>query len=304
MNASIIVIYHRADFDGIFSREIAKRHFGGGAVYLGWDYGDPVPVIPDLALRIYMIDISVEALMGDPRLIWIDHHKTQIEKFPESILGYRIDGVAACRLAWQWFRMESVASAIAADAGFYTLPTLMQFRDRVVEEPLAVTLAGEYDIWDKRDGRVDLFQSGLRSQEIHWRLLLDTDEQAEDYVDRLLGAGEYVQHASREGQAYLLAEGAFDLCFEGLRFLAINAAMRNSDAFKSQVRPEHDGCLSFVWSGKKGRWKVSLRGVSHKATFDLSGIATKHGGGGHRQACGFECDVLPFAPIPRGKEGV
>lgn len=304
MSGPIIVIYHRADFDGIFSREIAKRHFGESALYLGWDYGDPVPVIDDLALRIYMIDISIESLMGDPRLIWIDHHKTQIEKFPASILGYRIDGVAACRLAWQWFRMECVASAVAADLGYYDLPKLEDYRARTVEEPLAVTLAGEYDIWDKRDGRVDLFQAGLRSQDIHWRLLLDMEDDASDYVHKLLRAGEYVQHASREGQAYLLAEGAFDLHFEGLRFLAINAAMRNSDGFKSQVRPEHDACLSFVWSGKKGRWKVSLRGVPHKAAFDLSPIAIKHGGGGHRQACGFECDALPFTPIPRGKEGV
>jgi oligoribonuclease NrnB/cAMP/cGMP phosphodiesterase (DHH superfamily) len=97
-----IIIYHRADFDGIFSREIARRFFGDQAEYIGWDYGDPLPAVPAEAF-VYMIDISVEGLMAHEHLIWIDHHKSAIEKYPATIPGYRIDGVAACRLAWQYF---------------------------------------------------------------------------------------------------------------------------------------------------------------------------------------------------------
>jgi hypothetical protein len=104
MNKDIIVIHHRADFDGIFSREVARRYFGESAEYVGWDYGDPVPEIPEGVLELYMIDISIKELMGHPRLVWIDHHKSAIDAYPSSIPGYRIDGVAACRLAWQWFR--------------------------------------------------------------------------------------------------------------------------------------------------------------------------------------------------------
>lgn len=38
-----LVIHHSADYDGIFSREIARKYFGDKADYLGWDYGDPLP---------------------------------------------------------------------------------------------------------------------------------------------------------------------------------------------------------------------------------------------------------------------
>lgn len=164
-----IVIYHKADFDGIFCCEIARK-FLPDAELIGWDYGDPVPDVPKDA-QLYMLDISVADLMDHPNLIWIDHHKSAMEKYdlslPKSdfeavcvtgplaaraalpptnkqlaqdriILGYRIDGVAACRLAWQWFTHH------------FKLPEKDDFVERRVSEPLAVLLAGEYDVWDHR----------------------------------------------------------------------------------------------------------------------------------------------------------
>jgi hypothetical protein len=39
-----VVIYHRADFDGIFCYQIAKKFLGTENVtYIGWDYSDPEP---------------------------------------------------------------------------------------------------------------------------------------------------------------------------------------------------------------------------------------------------------------------
>lgn len=99
--SKIVVIYHKADFDGIFCREIARK-FLPAAELIGWDYGDPEPEVgPEDAL--YILDLSVPGLMKHPSLVWIDHHKSAIDKYPATIRGYRIDGVAACRLAWQWF---------------------------------------------------------------------------------------------------------------------------------------------------------------------------------------------------------
>lgn len=99
-----VVLYHRSDFDGIFCREIALK-FMPHAILIGWDYGDPEPGkdIIDGTERLYILDLSVPSLMDHPNLVWIDHHKSAIEKYPADIPGYRIDGVAACRLAWQWF---------------------------------------------------------------------------------------------------------------------------------------------------------------------------------------------------------
>ena len=164
MNHTPLIIYHKADYDGIFCREIARQFLGDAITYTGWDYGDKVPLMaPDLE-QLYMLDISIPELMDHPRLIWIDHHKSAIEKYlPKVIPGYRIDGVAACRLAWQWFSHELHAGNVG-DMGL--LPDKDDFVKRVVDEPLSVRLAGEYDIWDhSKSNYADVaFQFGLDCQ--------------------------------------------------------------------------------------------------------------------------------------------
>lgn len=289
-----IVIYHRADFDGLFCREIARK-FLPHAELIGWDYGDDDPPV-DKGDEVFMLDISVAGLMDHPNLIWIDHHKSAMEKYPESIPGYRIDGVAACRLAWQWFyhRHEFSCTKHVALAG------KQSFVDRTVYEPLAVRLAGEYDIWDKRDPDAELFQHGLRSQELtpgDWALLLESylgSAGANDFVRRLLNSGKAIQYMQTQQNESIIKAAGFTIQFEGLTFLACNHARYNSHLFTAGLLPEHDGCFGFNWDGKQ--WKVSLYGVPGKPDVDLSAIAVKYGGGGHKQACGFRCDKLPFLP--------
>src|SRR5512138_813842 len=97
------VIYHSADYDGIFCREIARK-FLPDAELIGWNFGDP-KVLDNGSDIFYILDLSPECIdntLDYSDIIWIDHHKTSIEKYPSDIPGYRIDGVAACRLAWQW----------------------------------------------------------------------------------------------------------------------------------------------------------------------------------------------------------
>jgi hypothetical protein len=164
-----------------------------------------------------------------------------------------------------------------------------------VKEPLAVRLAGEYDVWDKRDDRADLFQHGLRSQELNFPRLLCDDV---DYVDELLKGGRVLQYARTKENESVIKHQGFTVQWEGLTFIACNSARFNSYLFTAGLKPEHDGCLGFAWDGGKGKWKVSLYGVPGKPNIDLSAIAVRHGGGGHKQACGFECAALPFQVGP------
>jgi hypothetical protein len=289
-----VVIYHRADFDGIFCREIAKKFLGNeGVEYIGWDYGDPTPAIQG-ASTIYMLDISVAELMGVPGLIWIDHHKSAIEKFSVDIAGYRIDGVAACRLAWQWFAQE----------GWHLnrnvpLPDKQAFVDRTVDEPLAVRLAGEYDIWDKRDLNADLFQHGLRSRELDaqdWEFLLTDDDDASGLVEDLLGSGKIVQFVQTQQNKSIIKAYGFTFQWEGLTFLACNHARFNSHLFTAGIRPEHEALFGFNYDGTNGTWRVSLYHAPGHEQHDLSLIASKYGGADRRGACGFRTHKLPFTP--------
>lgn len=313
-----IVIHHSADFDGLFCREIARK-FLPDATLIGWDYGDPKLDFPDDG-TVYILDLSPECFNlttdnltmrkdggfdgNSHRTIWIDHHKSAIEKFPRHIPGYRIDGVAACRLAWQWF------TNIGPDNPSWdcTLAKKQDFIERKVSEPLAVRLAGEYDIWDKRDPDAEIFQHGLRSQELKeqtWKMLLDdsVDSALEGTgmeIDNstlicrsLINQGRCLQYAKTQENAAIIKRQGHDVEWEGLKFLACNHAMFNSHLFTAGIKPEHDALMGFRWDGKE--WNVSLYHAPGKEHHDLSLIAVKYGGGGHKGACGFRLNTLPFA---------
>lgn len=305
-----LVIFHSADFDGLFCREIARK-FLPDAELVGWDYGQP-PINPDGFDQVYVLDLSPECVEGfvaceslvfpeAQRLIWIDHHKSAIEKFQKGVPGYRIDGVAACRLAWQWFMLHAVWDPREQHPP-YTLPEKQDFIDRKVIEPLAVRLAGEYDIWDKRDPDAELFQHGLKSQSLDslWEILLSgptapKDGQeglAEITVAALLDAGRAIQYAKTQENESIIKAAGFTIEFEGLKFFACNHARYNSFLFTAGLTPDHDACFGFAY--RKGEWHVSLYHAPGKEHHDLSQIAVKYGGGGHRGACGFRTITLPF----------
>lgn len=292
------VVYHSADYDGIFCREIARK-FLPDAKLIGWNYGDAPLEIPSTAL--YVLDLPLDAPFGfDYRkvgnehgpqhpagIVWIDHHKSNIETHPKDIPGYRIDGVAACRLAWQWFTNSTGDSR--------DLPCKLDYTDRAVEEPLAVRLAGEYDVWDKRDPDAETFQYGLRTQDLtsaDWDDLLQI--KVHSIVSSLLDAGEAAQRYAQKIDADLVKHRSYRLKWEGLDFLVLNTGRFNSLTFAALDVPEtgHDALMGYMFNGKC--WTVSLYHARHRTDLDLSQIAIRHGGGGHKGACGFTCGKLPF----------
>lgn len=324
MNDKITVFYHSADADGWFCREIARK-FLPTAELIGWDFKDePLPIPAEG--QIYVLDLPVDRLFGfdfgvmvsspgSParnfedmamtRCIWIDHHIGNIDNHPNDIKGYRIDGVAACRLAWQWFYLPRQERDEVIP-----LPNKEEFTHRKVTEPLAVRLAGEYDIWDKRDPRAELFQHGLRTRELGenmWELLLspqtgegevgDGRQSIGDVtVDALLEAAEVLQYARAKEYAQVIKEKGFTVEFEGVKFLACNSHELDirSHLFEAGIKPEHEALLGFTFNGKD--WRVSLYHIKGKEHWDILSIAQKHGGNGHKGACGFRIAKLPFLP--------
>jgi len=303
------VIYHSADFDGIFCREIALKFLGDKDVnYIGWNFGDPPLQIP--TGPIYVMDLPLDAPFGfdyhtagkerGPQhpagLVWIDHHASSIASHPTDIPGYRIDGVAACRLAWAWFQSCKQAGRDTA----YDLPTKEQFVNRQVQEPLAVRLAGEYDVWDKRDPNADLFQYGLRSQMVGLDGQISPRIWGELLHPRLVSAAMDICQTGRSSRTYAQIvdannmQASFLTKWEGLTFLCLNGR-GNSLTFASLDVPEtgHDALLMFYLNAHR-EWVVSLYHARHRIDLDLSKIAVAHGGGGHLGACGFTVKNFPF----------
>lgn len=297
------VIYHSADMDGLFCREIARKFLGDkDAQYIGWNFGDPPIEIPSEG-KIYVMDLPLDKPFGvsdreswkliygaADRITWIDHHKSAIDSHPKDIPGYRIDGVAASRLAWQYFTHSA------------SLPTKQDFLNRKVSEPLAVRLAGEWDVWDKRDPRAETFQYGLRSLPLEkglwFKHLLAESELSHDTVKDVLDEGKPCQRYAQKQDANLVEHNSWLMDWEGLKFLCLNCGPFNSNTFAAKDVPGtgHDALLGFRFTGKS--WLVSLYHAKHRTDLDLSKIAVKYGGGGPlaqiMEECGFTCKTLPF----------
>ena len=311
-------VFHSADWDGRFCEAIARKFLPKDTEFIGWDFTDKPLAIPSEG-TIYVMDLPVDRVFGINliknsnlflanlsdmecenaadmcRLVWIDHHKSSIESHPTSIPGYRIDGVAACRLCWAYFTHDYGPHNPRCHPSDYDLPQKGHYLTREVDEPLAVRLAGEYDVWDHRgDGDLE-FQFGLDSQEaINWDTLLGNEAQPGEYAKLIVSDGKKAMACYAKRDADVMRTRSFTTKWEGLTFLCLNTPRCNSNTFAALDKPEtgHDALMAFAFTGEK--WVVSMYHAAHRKDLDLSEIAKKHGGGGHRGACGFTTTTISY----------
>jgi uncharacterized protein len=320
---SLAIIYHDADFDGKLSNEVCRywlaKHHPEAAIHsYGWDYGRPLPLpyIDEARTTtmgwpcfdaIYIVDLSVDELMSRPELrdkiVWIDHHKSAIEKWdrrsevaagPGMFTGIRIDGVAACRLCWQWLAFENGPHGDPRlhPSDIYT-PSKQDYIDRKVNEPQLIRLAGEYDIWDHRDPNAKTLQFGLRAcsprefrELVAWQF--DGRPEGCGLLENVIGGGKLIEDYARNDASFRM-QASHTVRLWDLNFLILNGR-GNSLTFTSHIKPEHDALMLWFYDGAKV--KVSLYHAPGHEDIDLSFHAKRLGGGGHKGACGFTVDTL------------
>lgn len=286
------IIYHNADLDGFCSCVIAKRRLMFNGVLesniemIGWNYGNPIPDIPNKS-NVIMTDISFPKdnmllLELHCNLIWIDHHKTAIDDSEE--LGYHLCagsrkvGDSASLLAWKFF------------FPYEDIPEVVYWVDR-------------YDVWKKEDQNrpeanwkmVMEAQQGMRLSMNNpdvafdeWLWLFDDNSS----METIMQDGELIMRFEEKSNQIRCSK-AFDLVFEGHKFAVVNNTLAGSSVLNSYARSDHDGLMVFSYHGKKQKWDVSLYGNELSSQqVDLSVIAKKYGGGGHANACGFMVDNI------------
>jgi len=289
-----LIIHHDTDYDGILSNEVC-RHFlckeGNDVKSVGWDYGKPLPEADAYNYdQIFMVDISIKGLMDRkmlPNLIWLDHHKTAMDEFDPDIPGYRIDGVAACRLCWQWF------TAPERPEGLPRLPVKEEYIMRKVDEPLLIRLAGEHDIWDHRDERALVLQSGLRELDEKEFVDLVRAELSHTHpvlLEACLAIGVRAKKSRDRVSAATITKIGHDIHWNNLCFLCCNG-LSGSQAFAAGIKPHHDALMAWRYDGLTKKCTVSLYHAPGHEVIDLSVLAKACGGGGHKGACGFQVSL-------------
>ena len=265
--------YHSADLDGKCAGAIVKFVHPEAVLY-PIDYGAMFPYDEvDEDDLVYMVDFCLQPFddmiklaESVEKLVWIDHHKSNIEAFIEQIpkgrevfsANTRL-GIGACQLVWE-----------------YLLP------QRKV--PYAIQLVAQADVNDWEDPNALPFKYALSARETEptdsiWKVLFAEQMSIQGLVDE----GRLVMAYGRQVDKDSASEISFEATFSGLRLIMANKAKRNSGFLYSVYDPKwHDAMACFYW--KKNRWLIDF--YTKDETLDLGAMCRKWGGGGHKKAAG------------------
>lgn len=288
-----LVIYHIADYDGMFSGATAKKYFekaGYNVTTFGYNYGYDDTTIPSLDSfdKICIVDITLPPhIMKDAaaryadKVIWIDHHVTALDQAKaegyDIFEGKRVSGYgAACLLTYEYFNPH-------------------------MSVPYAIQLLSAYDVWDHSsfdwDAATSPFQYGLKA------IVGSTIEKVYDQYDNILhDPHQYIVHGLSI-KAYLddmyeqwMSKYAFEVEVDGkYKAIAMICPISTSAIFSS-VLDKYD--LSIVVEKNAivpGKYNVSMYSEKNIGDFSCGEYMKAHyNGGGHRNAAGGSLDIDQF----------
>ena len=272
----IVVIYHGDCPDGFGGAWAAWKKFGDNADYFAILHDDePLADLKDK--DIYFIDIVykkpglVELKKINKKIVIIDHHhKTSelLDLADDSLFTNEHSGAV---LSWQYFHSDK------------TTPRLLSYLEErdlwrwVTDESRAIlayvgTFGYDFEVWDDIVNKLESDVVAREEFKKNGQLLLS---QWFSICDDLL------KHDS------FLAE------FEGHTVHVINAPSMFADDLGNRLIKKSLS-VALIWhQNKEGVVSVSLRSDE---SVDVSELARKHGGGGHKRSSAFR--ILAGQPFP------
>jgi len=277
MNKDVIVIYHKRCPDGFGAAYAAWKKFGDQAEYVPAGYGDPLPEGVD-GKEVYILDFSYDETpeaMGElvrraRHVVALDHHisaKAITEQAPEHVFDNERSGAT---IAWSYFHPDTPVPELFKyieddDIYRYALPETRSIATSLIVEPY------DFAAWDALVQAFDNERERPR--------LLAKASAYNDFYEKL---------------CVIAVDAAKKVRFEGYECLFANSlpsiTMRShiGQLLYQKLPP-----IALVVSAHPDGFGVSIRGDD---TVDVSKIAEKYGGGGHRGSGGF---FIPLGhPVP------
>lgn len=289
MNAKPLIIYHKDCTDGYGAAFAAWYEFRDNAEYLACQYGDDnhkgnILEIID-GRGVYILDFSFpkevmeELIERAETVVWLDHHKTAFESWcPGEFDRYEYqtpntyillnNNRSGAVLSWEYFFAPEQA------------PRLLRHID-------------DRDRWQfKMEGTKEIHAmlSSMKPWAFEqWEKLLDTpvDQLAADGAAILRAQNLHVSSMTKQAMKCAIVNPRDTYGMFPAEGLAVNATLHISEVGNELAKKS--GTYGLVWYvGQDGRCKCSLRSIGD---YDVSAIAKTFGGGGHKNAAGFETDI-------------
>lgn len=267
-----VVLYHKNCFDGFGAAYAAWKKFGDKAVYTPIDHHTPPPKNLH-GKKLYMADIAYSAKIMK-KLVKICASVTIIDHHVSN--GDAIKCVADCLydinhsgsvLTWKYFHPQKPVPWLLRHIEDYDI---WKFKLKNTKEITAFLDATDFDfkLWDKIS--CDLEDSKKRKKYIEMgKIILKYRKRV---ISKLLGQADKVN-------------------FKNYKALAVNSPILQSELGNLMIEKGYQ--VSIIWYQKNGRRNFSLRS---NGNVDVSKIAEKLGGGGHKAASGFSLSIKK--PMP------
>ncbi len=274
----IAVLYHAECPDGFTGAWAARKKLEDSALYIGVYHNKPFPEeirgkIVYLIDFNYPLDVMKEMKKVVAKIIVIDHHvsnKESLEIADDSLFDNDHSGAV---LSWKYFHGNTPVPRFLMhvedkDLWKFTLPGT-----REIAQALQL-YDFDFAVWDS----------------------MVTDCESDTGMEKYLAEGKTLLRLleRRVTQAVATAE---EIDFEGYRCLVANSSILASHIGNALTRKMSP--IGIVWSRRGKRIIVSLRG---DGSVDVSELAKKYGGGGHKNAAGFSWDEEDFIKFRRVKE--
>jgi hypothetical protein len=282
-----LCIYHGHCDDG-FAAAWAARH-ALGANFFEFYPGVYQQAPPDVTGRhVLMVDFSYKrpVLMGMAAtarsIVILDHHKTAAE----DLADFRAPAPFE-----DWFdgtlpRVEGDDQPIAAlfDMNRSGAGLTWDFFHPGEPRPLFIDYVEDRDLWLKQRPGGDEFTIALRSYPQDFAVW---DGLVAYGAMKLVEEGAAIQRYYRL-RVEELKRSAYQASIAGAPFWVANAPYFAASEVAGELAAREHGFGACYFEASQGRWQYSLRA---RGDFDVSEIARKFGGGGHKSAAGFTTDA-------------
>ena len=278
---SIVVFYHADCSDGFTAAWVAWKKFGEKAQYIATFNEDEPPVIKNK--QIYTLDltfpetITKRLIRDNVRVTAIDHH---ISSKPVTLKTFKpayAVNHSGCMLAWNYFFPQKPAPKF-----------LLNIEDVDLWRKKLPGSSALYAYLDLFDFRFEIW-SGLIQ-----------DFETSSKRKRMLDAGNFLLKYEDKMTERCVNKNARLVKFDRYKVYAVNETIFVSvvGAKLARLLPP----FAIVWREfKNGQVGVSLRGTGQ---VDLSLLAKKYGGGGHKDSAAFRLPSIkdiPWRPIRQSK---
>ena len=293
-------IIHHNDADGYMSAKIVSIAQGlNDNDFICMDYTRELDLsLIDKNELVYIVDYSLEPekmkslLEITKNVAWIDHHKSAIDKYKDfpnvdKINGFRFDGISATGLTWLYINGNAIDTGNYAKDYYYMMTKLEK-------APLSVQLINDWDVWNHFKYDTKPFMVALNSEIGCWtspNTLFWYDLYKNDSIVKELVEKGKIMTKFRDGWASKFRFNyGFTINLEGYRVFCLNLGNANSEYFGDLIN-KFDAVMTFCYKGTLNLFNAS---IYSNGKVDVSEIAKKFGGGGHKGASGFTFKDFSF----------